>query len=265
MILVYSFSYSINSYAKFLDQTYEINSLDGQGLSKSEYKDVLAKIRNTYRSEILKKGGVLKLTGYWKSTTLNAFAMRFGPLWTVTIHGGIPKHPQMTKDILALIVCHEVGHHLGGAPKSTVMFKRWNSYEGQADYWATAKCLPKLWHKDNNQELMAKTKLPEVILDECRDDYLCQRVMHTALKTSEFIAGLKDLPAPKIETPDTNIVETTDPWHPKAQCRLDTYVQGVRCDQHFSAPVSDEDPAAGFCTREQGSDYGTRPQCWYRP
>lgn len=40
----------------------------------------------------------------------------------------------MTRDGLALVICHELGHHFGGAPKSTVPLKKWNSYKGQVDY-----------------------------------------------------------------------------------------------------------------------------------
>jgi hypothetical protein len=66
-------------------------------------------------------------------------------------------------------------------------------------------------------------------------------------------------------TPDPAIVKKTFNAHPKAQCRMDTYLSGSLCDKAFSEDVSDKNPIDGTCIKKDGYAVGTRPLCWYKP
>lgn len=59
------------------------------------------------------------------------------------ILGGTTRVKGMTKDAYATIICHELGHVLGGAPYQTINGVEWSSAEGQADFFAARVCLPK--------------------------------------------------------------------------------------------------------------------------
>jgi Zn-dependent protease with chaperone function len=52
--------------------------------------------------------------------------------------GGLARDPLVTKDGFSAVICHEIGHHIAGAPRKGFS---WASNEGQADYFATTKCL----------------------------------------------------------------------------------------------------------------------------
>ena len=64
--------------------------------------------------------------------------------------GGLARHKLVTPDGFALVACHEMGHHLGGAPRRG----GWASNEGQSDYYATTKCARRIWAEDNNAAIM---------------------------------------------------------------------------------------------------------------
>lgn len=61
----------------------------------------------------------------------------------MVIWGGTTRVKGMTKDAYAAIVCHELGHVLGGAPYQTISGAQWASAEGQADFFAASVCLPR--------------------------------------------------------------------------------------------------------------------------
>ena len=84
---------------------------------------------------------------------MNAFAKQGASTWEVHMYGGLARHQAVTADGFALVVCHELGHHLGGAPQKVDWFGRlrWASNEGQADYWGTAKCFRKLLEERGRQ------------------------------------------------------------------------------------------------------------------
>ena len=68
--------------------------------------------------------------------------MRLLNEWRVVIYGGL-EHPLLTLDGLTAVICHEVGHHLGGfAFKTSILGDNWAATEGQSDYFAAHRCLP---------------------------------------------------------------------------------------------------------------------------
>lgn len=79
----------------------------------------------------------------------NASAQRMGSTWVVNMYGGLARHNEITIDGFALVLCHEIGHHLGGAPKYGG-FNTWGTNEGGSDYFATLKCLRRIFQNDDN-------------------------------------------------------------------------------------------------------------------
>ena len=80
---------------------------------------------------------------FWESPTINAQAWRLGSARYVRVYGGLVRHPAITKYGLALMLAHETGHHLGGPPCDPAM--PWLTWQGQADYWAAAVAMPRIW------------------------------------------------------------------------------------------------------------------------
>lgn len=217
-------------------------------------------------------GGKLKWNRAWKTKTVNASAQRgwFGS-WKVNMYGGLARHRLVTDDGFALVVCHELGHHLGGAPKVGGL-TAWASNEGQSDYFASLKCFRRMYEGENNVELVAAMDVPAIVTTKCEESYtlendvaLCVRASMAGKSLADLLGSLRSSPATDFETPDSSIATSTNNAHPAAQCRLDTYFQGALCNKTIEETVSNEDATEGTCNRIENMDTGVRPLCWFKP
>jgi hypothetical protein len=253
------------------------------GITQDEFNQAIDNVEKIYAPIVASLGGKLQIERKWEDGTVNAYATQSGKTWKVAMFGGLARHATITTDAMSLVVCHELGHHIGGAPKkggsggggpwggsSQVT---WASNEGQADYFATLKCLRKTWINDNNEVIAKSLKAPKLVIDMCNkvtnknkiDTALCVRTSMAGQSVSNLFAALGKLPTPKFDTPDTKVVKRTDDNHPQAQCRLDTYYQGSLCDVSMNEDVSSSDEVQGTCHGSLGHTVGLRPLCWFKP
>ena len=106
---------------------------------------LIDKVEKVFNPVFFKQGKKLKINRYWESPVVNASDQLLSDESVINMYGGLARHSKMTTDGLALIICHEIGHHIGGAPKYHSRENgNWGSSEGQADYFATLKCLIRL-------------------------------------------------------------------------------------------------------------------------
>lgn len=254
------------------------------GITEEQFNAVIDKVETLYAPIVASKGGVLKVVRKWNDGTVNAYALRTGKTWEVDMFGGLARHSTITEDGFALVVCHEIGHHIGGAPKKggatsgggwwggSTGTSSWATNEGGADYFATLKCLRNAFMNDNNATIVKNLNAPKVLVDACKKTYknkddanICIRGGMAGKSVSDLFSVLGKLPETKFETPDTKVVTKTDDNHPKAQCRLDTYFQGAICDADLNTDVSDTDENKGVCSVVNGDKIGNRPLCWFKP
>ena len=241
------------------------------GLTEAQFNAVIDKVEAIYAPLAEEMGGDLKIARKWEDGTVNANATRiFG--WNVNMYGGLARHETITEDGFALVLCHEIGHHMGGAPKVGFFLNRWASNEGQADYFATLKCLRKTFLNDDNVKVVRKMKAPKTLIQACTKQWrtldesaLCIRNGMAGMSVSNLFAALRNKPEGKFETPDTNVVSRTDDAHPAHQCRLDTYFQGALCEISMNEEVSQKDEVQGTCHGSLGHETGLRPLCWFKP
>jgi len=239
-----------------------MNSSMTEELFKSTIEHFEKKLGPWVEDEFFKELVIFKS---WNSNTINAFADQDERKMMITIYGGIARYESMTEDSLSLVLCHELGHHLGGAPKKTAI--RWSSAEGQADYYATMKCLKHLWEKEEK-----KVEVPELVKTECQKIYpksqeqiLCHRISKASHEVSLLFQYLdRDSIPPDFSTPDVSRVNSTQLMHPYAQCRLDTYFQGVLCKRDPRELMDDVREDVGVCQKKQGDLVGLRPSCWFK-
>lgn len=241
------------------------------GISQNEFNAVIDKLETIYAPIVADMGGRLTINRKWDDATVNANATRLGG-WIVNMYGGLARHPSITSDGFALVLCHEIGHHLGGAPKVRSLFNRWASNEGQSDYFATLKCLRQAFLNDDNASIVRSLNAPAPLVNACakawanKDDRdICVRNGMAGASVAGLFAALRNQAEAKFETPDTNVVSKTDDKHPAHQCRLDTYLQGALCEQSFNEEVSQKDEVKGTCHGSTGHKAGLRPLCWFKP
>lgn len=251
--------------------------LVGGGITEKQFNNVINRISALYTPVVKRLGGNLNFNRKWTDGTVNAYADRGdtpdGKTWNVSMFGGLARHPEMTEDGFAVVVCHELGHHLGGAPRKTdaTGALRWAANEGQADYYATLKCLRNFFANQNNQSALKNVQIPQEVTNSCENSFananeiaLCERSAMAGYVLGTFFKVLSNSKKEiAFNTPDPSKVAVTYDAHPASQCRLDTYFQGSLCDKSVQEDTSATDVNTGTCTARNGDITGLRPNCWY--
>ncbi len=244
------------------------------GITEEQFNAIIDKYETLYTPIVKSYGGDLLIERKWTDATVNAYAQQLGTTWKVSMFGGLARHETITEDGFALVVCHELGHHIGGAPRKVSPWSSpWASNEGQSDYFATLKCLRRGWERDNNEEIVRVMNVPETLQKACsaqhiwnQDYYTCIRGGMAGMSVAKLFQALRNSNVePKFETPDARVVTKTDDNHPATQCRLDTYFQGSLCAVSFHEDVTASSEVTGTCHGTTGHASGLRPLCWFKP
>ena len=243
------------------------------GMTQAKFDAILDRLQEVYGEIISDHGATLKINRRWDSGTVNASAQQLGSTWIINMYGGLARHDAVTADGFFLVACHEIGHHLGGAPKKGGWGGAWASNEGQSDYFATLKCLRKTFLDADNLEYVAENEIDPIVEQSCHSQFSteteiarCSRVAMAGLSVASLFKALRNEPRKlDFSTPDPAVVSRTSHSHPGTQCRLDTYYQGAICDISDNQELDDNDYRLGSCTRTAGQTVGVRPRCWFSP
>ena len=279
--MVVSFFFILSSFSSFaLEKHYfvpendlyisESRKVEGKGISREQFESVINKVENIYSSIVASKNGRLVIQRNWTDGTVNAVATQDGPIWEVQMFGGLARHEAITVDGMALVVCHEIGHHLGGAPRKRG--SKWASNEGQSDYFSTAKCLRKVFIADNNKQIVAALVPPTSLIGTCKtsksseeDQLICIRSGMAGMSVAKLFQSLgNEFTPPSFDKVDSSEVLETVDRHPKTQCRLDTYMAGALCSADARIDLDTIDESIGACHAFNGDESGLRPSCWFK-
>jgi len=233
-------------YADQLIQTTELISFLAQTYEKAVRSD---RVLTGFQNE-------LQWDFNWSQNYLGAGSSLNHNKFTIMLYGGYVRAEGSSFELVAITLCHELGHYLGGEPKQIFNgVKDWSSSEGQADFFAVRECLPKVYQFFKNKKSYLKVSLNQeernivcaVPSLDIREQ--CLWSIGAGLEFAKFAHHYfdRDQQKPSLfrkaqEVPNSTLVSV----YPTTQCRLDTYVHGSRC-------------AAGesiFCNR---------PRCWYKP
>lgn len=247
------------------------------GLNEVQFNRVMDKMLALYSNVVAKTGRTFAIDRRWSDGTVNAYAHQNAPgVDTIVMFGGLARHPETTEDAMALVACHELGHHLGGAPRKSdpsTGALDWAANEGQADYWGTMKCLRHYFEGDDNVTAVKNLSVPTEVASKCGLIYknademaICERAAMAGLALGKLLNAVSnDKKQVSFTTPDRSVVAQTFDAHPQSQCRLDTFYQASLCDHGFGETVSQTDPNIGVCSIKNGDKIGNRPLCWYKP
>lgn len=241
-----------------------IGDVNALGIDEAAFDAVLTRVESIYAPIFAAKGKKLRVNRKWPDDTVNANAMQFNDTWVVNMYGGLARHKAVTAEGFALVACHEIGHHIGGYPKTDAL---WPTNEGGSDYFATLKCLRRVF--TGNEDT---SKLHPVAVKACAaahaaatDRKFCEVGALAGQSIAALFQNLRGQPAPpSYSTPDPTVVAKTSDSHPDTQCRLDTYYAGALCSKPLSEEQVDGAPITGACTATQGFSVGLRPKCWYK-
>ncbi len=250
----------------------EVKSVNS--ITKEKFEELLDRVEAIYNAEIKGKGAELVIERNWDDGTVNAYAYQEGTKWHIAMFGGLARHETITYDGMILVACHELGHHLGGAPKKPDWGGAvgWASNEGEADYFGTLKCLKKVFEKDDNISIIKARNIDTFATEKCnaqfkdpQDAAICVRGSMAGMSVANLFNALRNRTIPlRFDTPDTKYIKKTFHDHPQPQCRLDTYFAGSVCNKDPYTEISDELATdVGACTLKEGAKIGTRPNCWF--
>ncbi len=258
------------------------DGLRAANLTEKDFIEVIEEAEKIYLPLIKKShGGNLKINRLWSNSTVNASALQTGSSWQVNMYGGLARRPEITRDGFAIVLCHELGHHLAGYPFSS----SWAGNEGASDYFATHSCARVLWSEETEKNAEFRDIIPASPKAKCDqtfdgedDQNLCYRSMIAGKSTADLLSALGGT---KIDwdTPDLKVVKSTNNAHPQGQCRLDTYMAGALCDKNFNINLipgkalgsrrngkeAEMEAAKVTCTQYEEYEIGFRPLCWFKP
>ena len=246
-----------------------VNKSRPQGVSLEEYEALMAQISTLYSPVFAGKGAVLVFENNWDDGTVNAYADRDGNKWLIKLYGGMARHHEMTRDAYALVLCHEVGHHIGGMPFRG--YPAWAASEGQSDYFATTKCMREMFLNDDNATIVGRMTIPSVVTSECASSWpnkLDRMIfVRSAMAAQALLRAFDDIGNDSnadFSTPDRSVISSTETYYPENQCRLDTYFNGAVCLADKAIEMSWTNEKQGTC-HQTTTTRGVRPLCWFKP
>jgi hypothetical protein len=275
-------TYSLTGFASILPPNnlhLQDRLVGGGGLTEKQFNDTIDYVSAYYAPVIEHFKGKLNVDRNWDDPTVNAYANRVGDTWNIAMFGGLARRPEVTEDGFAMVVCHELGHHLGGFP----FVREWAADEGQSDYFATQACARNLWKTDFAVNASFAKKVDKTAKEKCDNSWdskseqkLCYRIASASFSLATLLGALNNQ-VPSFSTPDTSKVTTTDHAHPKAQCRLDTYLAGALCKKEFkddlipgvSSTLNDaakeKQALSVSCSQFSKKDeFAGRRACWFK-
>lgn len=283
--MVCGLSFALNAQAQILPDN-NLGLLDDvdtiANITEEQFTKAVDDAAGIYKSLIEAHGGELVTNKLWTNSTVNASAQQSGKKWIINMYGGLARRPEITLDGFVLVICHELGHHLGGF---SFYDNGWAADEGQADYFATQSCAHESWKSDHEQNAKARETVKPAAKELCdkawsteSEQNLCYRSAMAGESLAVLLGALGGSTVPKFETPDATVVTTTNHRHPKAQCRLDTYFSGALCQAGFDPKIipgrkhpdgqnsegAELDASKASCTKLGGYELGMRPSCWFK-
>lgn len=205
---------------------------NASGISVQDLKSLLNILDNEYRGRIANKNLSWMKDVNWESPYIGAGSNQIKGEFYILLLGGLVRAKYMTIGALAAVLCHELGHKLAGPPHQQFPGEavHWSSSEGQADTFAAAVCLPKVYDQ-------LKTKAPRllsyVVEDStnqlCRLAVMPERCQWVASSGIDLIQSMQVYFETEIPFADPLKQATEKPTatlrtaYPSYQCRMDIY------------------------------------------
>lgn len=231
--------------------------------SPQQFQQILTLAYKKYAKVYEAYGLKLVVEADWSSHVDNAMAYTpSNGRARVFVHGGSYRHHDLTNDGMLMVLCHEFGHHLGGAPKKV----NGASVEGQADYYAAHTCMPIMLATEDNEAWLRRNPVGLTITQNCNRIWgkftprslICMRAMTAAVSMAYWANSSKQLPDPSKKDPTQS--GYTMQSHPQAQCRLDTMMAASICTSENDKGMN----RGAVCSFYQAVERrAIRPACWY--
>ena len=225
-------------------RTFPVGVQPHSEVTKEDAEKLMQRLENLFGHDIKAGGLTLQWQWDWENPYIGAGSLPPKDSFTIVLWGGFVRAPQMTLPALALILCHELGHRLGGPPYMKNSQYQQISSEGQADFFAAQKCWPRL----SQSSFFESNRSSDFSLKFCGDNLICASTLEAAQDFGQILHlyfGRLN-PLARIENQAREqVTNTLDLAYPTEQCRIDTFKAGALC--------------------AKDSSQCKRPACWFVP
>ncbi|MBL7544841.1 MAG: hypothetical protein JNL11_13570 [Bdellovibrionaceae bacterium] len=167
----------------------------------------------------------------WSQPYIGAGSNIYQDQFYILLYGGFVRARYMTVGALSAILCHELGHKLGGEPRQIFLGEvHWSSSEGQADMFAAGTCMPKLYDRLLEMKSALLTNQMEHSTEKlCENSKNVSRCRWVATSGIDFVQMAQvyfdiDVPwANPEQWSEDEVAETLSSRYPSYQCRMDIY------------------------------------------
>lgn len=194
----------------------------------------------------------------------------------VVLDKGLMNSPRLTPDGLRMVICHELGHLFGGAPRRNIPME-WDgpiaddgrsmmSSEGQADYYASMVCFRKMLEIESDEGPKPDfSRVGPRLKSKCEDlagfkGEELKACLRAGLAGEDFLKLVFEFPISCEQQDDEISPVLIRDSYPGRQCRLDTIVSGALCSEPQPLVLEFNEMRMSGC----GQEYALRPGCWYR-
>jgi hypothetical protein len=242
-------------------------------VSKDEYFKITKSLYFLYGKKFEDNGGKLNFTLKESDQAANAFASKnVDNVWEITVISSLLNFKEQTRATIGLILCHEIGHFMGGQPyvegiqltpavRSSAPKKM--SCEGQADYFATSECIKKLSNEMPDLFTDNLGVLNPLVSAECDKSYsekkeseLCQNVATASFQTTLIYQKIMEKLNvyqsfySRIENEKSDRTLNHVGEYPTLDCRYETFINGILCSSLTNNNCDDKK--------------WSRPACWFQ-
>ncbi len=206
-----------------------VDSPEARGLSEIQYYKVLSNFFAQYVNLVQDKTGKpFEVKFDWHNNYFGAFAELRENKYSISLWGGMARAEGMTEEVAYTILCHELGHILGGDPKQTIKYSDWASIEGQSDFFATKRCMPHLLKSIK----MKTSSISSYAKEICKGNKECETIASASYLTNLFFIKWSykkniEVSFEKIFIPEA--IDLNLNTYPTEQCRLETMLRGAEC------------------------------------
>lgn len=250
-----------------------IGQIAHASVDRVDYMRITNSLTSIYADKIAEQGGHLKFILSEVPGAPNAYAAKKSEgNWEITVISSFLSLSHQTVPTLGIILCHEIGHFLGGKPyvvgkQMTAAVRAWApkkmSVEGQADYFATSECIKNLANKIPDLFVNNKGLLNLHSAQECQRSYtnekevkLCNEILtasHQTILVYQQILDQLSIPSSffaKIENAASDRTLDLVGEYPELDCRYETFIKGTLC--------------SSLNVNECNDLKWGRPACWFR-
>lgn len=209
------------------------------GISENEVMRIYQFLEREYAHQIPELKKPLSSGFVWSQSFIGAGTTLFDGEFKIMLWGGLVRAKYMNRGALAAVLCHEIGHRLGGEPFQQFQGeKHWSSAEGQSDHFAATDCLPKLYKIFKKEApaflIQEKEKASDRICSKLSAELKsqCQWVATAGIDLIQFFQVYYDVHLPLVnpmEKPQEIVDETLHTKYPSSQCRMEIFKVGATC------------------------------------